>query len=342
MSARPLRVRLTAAVKQALAPRALRFGRCSACCAPAPARPRGGPHLPSRPRRRGRRPDLVAPGHRRPPPDVRAPPGARCAATSRCCRSPTSPNASNRDGPSSGRRASSRSTTAGSTPTRRPGRRCARIGVPAIGLPAGATSSARDACSGRSRAAALLASIADRARRDAAFATRARAALAPHGLDGLLGLSGPAAAPGHRRRHAGRASTTTRGQQRSPLPALLELASESADAVDAVDAFMTWAQVREMAQAGITFGGHGATHRLLDTLPPAEAEAEVRASRARAGTRAARPRHRLLLSERQLEPGGGGGGRGRTASASPSPPSAAWPDRTASASRSDASTCTRT
>ena len=69
------------------------------------------------------------------------------------------------------------------------------------------------------------------------------------------------------------------GQQRSPLPTLLELASESADAVDAVAAFMTWAQVREMAQAGITFGGHGATHRLLDTLPPAEAEAEVRASR---------------------------------------------------------------
>jgi peptidoglycan/xylan/chitin deacetylase (PgdA/CDA1 family) len=125
---------------------------------------------------------------------------------------------------------------------------------------------------------ALLASIADRARRDAAFATRARAALAPHGFDGLLGLSGPALRQAivdamQVRKH------DDPGQQRSPLPTLLELASESADAVDAVDAFMTGALVREMAQAGITFGGHGATHRLLDTLPPAEAEAEVRASR---------------------------------------------------------------
>jgi peptidoglycan/xylan/chitin deacetylase (PgdA/CDA1 family) len=39
---------------------------------------------------------------------------------------------------------------------------------------------------------------------------------------------------------------------------------------------MNWAQVREMAADGISFGGHGVTHRLLTTLTLQEAEAEVR------------------------------------------------------------------
>jgi peptidoglycan/xylan/chitin deacetylase (PgdA/CDA1 family) len=126
---------------------------------------------------------------------------------------------------------------------------------------------------------ALLAAVADRAGRDPAFAARARAALAPHRLDGLLGLSGAAL-----RQAIVDAMQTQKledpGLQRSPLPTLVALAAEAGHVADGVDAFMTWAHVREMAGHGITFGGHGATHRLLTTLPAAEIEAEVRESRA--------------------------------------------------------------
>ena len=126
---------------------------------------------------------------------------------------------------------------------------------------------------------ALLASIADRARRDAAFATRARAALAPHGLDGLLGMSG--------RRRCARPSSTPCRPASTTIPAssarrcrrCWSWPRSRADAVDAVDAFMTWAQVREMAQAGITFGGHGVTHRLLTRCRRRTPRPRSRASR---------------------------------------------------------------
>lgn len=45
------------------------------------------------------------------------------------------------------------------------------------------------------------------------------------------------------------------------------------------DRFMTWDQVREMARGGITFGAHGHTHRILSTLPPAEAAEDVATAR---------------------------------------------------------------
>ena len=43
---------------------------------------------------------------------------------------------------------------------------------------------------------------------------------------------------------------------------------------------MDWAQVREMAAAGISFGAHGVTHRILSTLPSPVAAREVAESRA--------------------------------------------------------------
>ncbi len=46
-----------------------------------------------------------------------------------------------------------------------------------------------------------------------------------------------------------------------------------------VDSFMTWAHVREMAQAGTTFGAHGSEHLLLTTMEHAEAEADIVRSR---------------------------------------------------------------
>jgi peptidoglycan/xylan/chitin deacetylase (PgdA/CDA1 family) len=128
------------------------------------------------------------------------------------------------------------------------------------------------------QASALTAAIVAKAAGNAAFAARARTALAPHGLDGLLDLPAAAAPPAIM--DAMQAlKIADPGSQRSPLPVLTSLAAEC-PAAESADAFMTWAQVREMAAAGITFGGHGTTHRLLTTLPPAEVEAEVAASRA--------------------------------------------------------------
>jgi peptidoglycan/xylan/chitin deacetylase (PgdA/CDA1 family) len=129
------------------------------------------------------------------------------------------------------------------------------------------------------RASALLAAIAAEARREAAFAGRARAALAPHGLGGLLDVDAAGA-----RQAIMDAMQSLKiadpASAHSPLPVLADLAAGLPDVTGGADGFMTWAQVREMAGAGITFGGHGVTHRLLDTLPAAEAEAEVRGSRA--------------------------------------------------------------
>jgi peptidoglycan/xylan/chitin deacetylase (PgdA/CDA1 family) len=129
------------------------------------------------------------------------------------------------------------------------------------------------------RASALLAAITAAARHDAAFAGRARTALAPHGLDRLLDVD----AAGARQAIMDAMQSLKAadpGSTHSPLPVLTELAAGLPGATESADGFMTWPQVREMAGAGITFGGHGVTHRLLDTLPAAEAEAEVRGTRA--------------------------------------------------------------
>jgi len=47
-----------------------------------------------------------------------------------------------------------------------------------------------------------------------------------------------------------------------------------------VDGFMDWQEVEEMGRAGIAFGGHGAEHRLLTFVSPAEVESEIRESKA--------------------------------------------------------------
>ena len=46
-----------------------------------------------------------------------------------------------------------------------------------------------------------------------------------------------------------------------------------------VDGFVTWQQVRLMAERGMAFGGHGVEHRLLTCIPEAESRAEVEGAR---------------------------------------------------------------
>jgi peptidoglycan/xylan/chitin deacetylase (PgdA/CDA1 family) len=51
--------------------------------------------------------------------------------------------------------------------------------------------------------------------------------------------------------------------------------------VPMVDRLMSWNDVRSMAAAGITFGGHGATHRILTNIPAADVSGEVESSKRR-------------------------------------------------------------
>ncbi|MEQ1795833.1 MAG: polysaccharide deacetylase family protein [Nitrospira sp.] len=51
------------------------------------------------------------------------------------------------------------------------------------------------------------------------------------------------------------------------------------DEFEELDGFLDWEQVKSMAQQGISFGGHGAEHRLLTLVSPSEARDEICAAR---------------------------------------------------------------
>ena len=57
-----------------------------------------------------------------------------------------------------------------------------------------------------------------------------------------------------------------------------------APAVPALDRFMSWDEVREMAADGVTFGAHGETHRILTRLSDVEVRREAEVSKARIAT----------------------------------------------------------
>jgi peptidoglycan/xylan/chitin deacetylase (PgdA/CDA1 family) len=117
-----------------------------------------------------------------------------------------------------------------------------------------------------------------RARTDTTFAARATATLQAHGLAGLLRRS-----PDDVRDAILQATQSLRHQGEAEAPAVLaDVQALCADTrrSDTSDAFMDWSQVREMAAAGISFGAHGVTHRILSTLPVPVAAHEVAASRA--------------------------------------------------------------
>ena len=54
-------------------------------------------------------------------------------------------------------------------------------------------------------------------------------------------------------------------------------------------AFLTWAQVREMADAGVEFGSHTVSHPILSTLDSVEVEREVKESQERIAAELKRP-----------------------------------------------------
>jgi peptidoglycan/xylan/chitin deacetylase (PgdA/CDA1 family) len=134
------------------------------------------------------------------------------------------------------------------------------------------------------RLGALLHVIAERAAEAPAFASEARRRLASHGCDGIL--DGP---PERLRQRI--LDQVQALKQRAPgdalhvADALASLVPPERLARTTLDTFMNWDHVREMHAAGVAFGAHSVTHRILPTLDREAIEGEVRgAQRAIADT----------------------------------------------------------
>jgi peptidoglycan/xylan/chitin deacetylase (PgdA/CDA1 family) len=118
-----------------------------------------------------------------------------------------------------------------------------------------------------------------RARADAAFATRAAEALRPHGVDGLLREP-----PDRARAAIIEMTQRQRHQGTAPAPPILDAVRAlvaGGPAAASSDAFMSWAQAREMEAGGVTFGAHSVSHRILTSLPDADVAREAAESRRR-------------------------------------------------------------
>ncbi len=123
----------------------------------------------------------------------------------------------------------------------------------------------------------LLATALGRIRRDASMRSAIHAVLEPRGLAHLLDTT--AADP---RPAISEALGSLKGTDPSALDALVEglaaALSVAERAVPASDAFMAWDDVTALHRSGVTFGGHGAEHLLLDRVAPDEAARDVDAS----------------------------------------------------------------
>jgi peptidoglycan/xylan/chitin deacetylase (PgdA/CDA1 family) len=120
----------------------------------------------------------------------------------------------------------------------------------------------------------LLVDALSHARTDAALRARITTVLAAEGLAHLLDAEGDprpavidaiAGLPRERAAHL--------------LTEIEAITGRSVDPSTTPDTFMDWAEVHEMAGAGVTFGGHGADHVPLADVPVQTAEAEIREAR---------------------------------------------------------------
>lgn len=116
------------------------------------------------------------------------------------------------------------------------------------------------------------------AQQDAAFRQRFAEASRKWGFERVLDL------PAHAAKEAIAEIVRSRkadrpGDIQDMVDTMASFAAKAPAADEDVDAFMTWAQVREMAAAGTAFGAHGARHLLLTTMEPAAAEVDIHESR---------------------------------------------------------------
>jgi peptidoglycan/xylan/chitin deacetylase (PgdA/CDA1 family) len=114
------------------------------------------------------------------------------------------------------------------------------------------------------------------AREDEGFASAARAALSEFALDQVMAL--PKAGVKDAIVDLVRAQKHAHAEIAARAIAVLERLL-GPNAAPPADTFMTWDQAREMSRAGVAFGGHGVTHRMLTNLPPDEIRSEVRGAR---------------------------------------------------------------
>lgn len=122
------------------------------------------------------------------------------------------------------------------------------------------------------RLGALLFETWRRAQADRTFAGVARRVLEPYGLQEVLESRSRSARDEIRDTVRRRKQDASR--MKDAIAALSAFVTASPDQRN-VDTFMTWAQAREMACDGVSFGGHGATHRILTQLSPDELEDEL-------------------------------------------------------------------
>lgn len=128
------------------------------------------------------------------------------------------------------------------------------------------------------RLGAVVYAVWKQARRDPEFVAAARGRLGEVGLDSVLGLSDSRAR--EQIMDLVRQKKGVWGQDPSwPVRVLSAIPGLEVDPADSVDRFMNWDQVREMRAAGVTFGGHGDTHRQLTTLAADQVVQEVESSR---------------------------------------------------------------
>lgn len=125
---------------------------------------------------------------------------------------------------------------------------------------------------------AVLVTAVGRARSDARLRTELDALLGPVGLSGVLSITD------RDPREAVIAAVDAQSHRRMQddgalLRQLEQRLGIDVEASDTPDGFLSWPEVREMTAAGISFGAHGAEHRLLGELPVDDAEVELRESK---------------------------------------------------------------
>jgi peptidoglycan/xylan/chitin deacetylase (PgdA/CDA1 family) len=118
-----------------------------------------------------------------------------------------------------------------------------------------------------------------RARGDAAFAAAARELLRPWGVQNIIDITAGTVRQDIIAR-VRNIKSTHEAQPAALIDGLVALLGSSAPPRPAGERFMTWHHVHEMSQDGVTFGGHGETHRILTTLSPADLEREMQESQA--------------------------------------------------------------
>ena len=124
----------------------------------------------------------------------------------------------------------------------------------------------------------LLVKAINISRREPARRDGLRPHLAPLGLDGLLDVADPDPLPAVVKAVAAHRFASGPAFETAIAVLSTELGVNGARLSD-LDTFVDWSQVDTLAEQGFSFGGHGADHRVLTTVPPEVVQFEVETSK---------------------------------------------------------------